>query len=665
MTPRLALVALPWSVADRPSAALASLAPFVRNECSGWVVDCHYAYMDVAVAMGMPLYFQLAEQAMQLGEVVHAGLFYPERRAAVRDRLAGVLRDELKLDLADTHHFPEAAFGSAPTYDAIGERVLAIVEAHLQATVERLAGYGLVGLTTCFGQLYANLYVARALKARDATMRVLLGGSSVSSAVGPSLLKEYGFLDYIIQGEGELPLVALIRAIEAGDPGAPPGVLSRRNVALNPGGVSLSEVLNLDALPIPDYSGYAEQADAANVVWTLPVEGSRGCWWDRGKRTGDPRNTCYFCNLNVQWKGYRQKSVARLAQEIDELSTLYANPLLFFLDNIVRLKGIEELSTLLQSHGKDYLTFYEMRAHMSPYEILCMWDMGLRWSQFGIEGLSSKYLKRVGKGTSCIQNLQAMRTCYELGIDNGANLVVNFPGSTDEEVEENRANILQYGILYQPLRVVGFEIGIGSTVEQLREAFGVTDVRNADFWKVGLPDEVYRRMVMFNKSAEFPTADWTPVREAVEIWKAAHAAAHATEYQHVMTYADGGTFLKIVDGRTGSPLNYVLRGTEREVYLHCMEIATRDELIARFTDGSEPSKAALTESLDRMTAQMLMFSENDKYLSLAPAPYPDLAARRIRAAHARELARRTTPDRDRPKPLLPPVLPPDAAVSVS
>jgi ribosomal peptide maturation radical SAM protein 1 len=616
--------------------------------------------MDVAVAMGMPLYIQLAEQAMQLGEVVHAGLFYPERRAAVRERLAQVLGDELKLDLADFHSFPEAAFGTERTYESIAERVLAIVEAHLRATVDRLADYGLVGLTTCFGQLYANLFVARELKARDPSMRVLLGGSSVSSAVGPSLLKEYGFLDYIIQGEGELPLVSLIRAIENNDPGAPPGVLSRRNVALNPGGVSLSEVMNLDELPMPDYSGYAELADAANVVWALPVEGSRGCWWDRGKQTGNPRNTCYFCNLNVQWKGYRQKSVARLAQEIDELSTTYSNPLLFFLDNIVRLKGIEELSTLLQSHGKDYLTFYEMRAHMSPYDILCIWDMGLRWSQFGIEGLSSKYLKRVGKGTSCIQNLQAMRTCYELGIDSSANLVVNFPGSTDEEVEENRANILQYGILYQPLNVVGFEIGIGSTVEQLRDAFGITNVRNADFWKVGLPEQVYERMVMFNKSAEFPTADWTPVREAVEIWKATHAAARATEYQHVMTYADGGTFLKIVDGRTGSPLSYVLRGKEREIYLQCMEITTRDELMAMFTDGTDQGKAELAASLDRLTAQMLMFSENDKYLALAPAPYPDLAARRIRAAHARSLARRAR-ERDRARPL--PIVPPDAPVA--
>lgn len=639
MTPRLALVALPWSVADRPSAALASLAPYIRAECPAWTVDCHYAYMDVAIAMGIPLYLQLADRAMTLGEVLHAGLYYPERRAAVRTRLAEALRDDMKLDPQDPVTFPEEVYGAERSHEAIAERVLAILEHHLYRTVDRLTGYGIVGLTTCFGQLYANLLVARELRARDPAVKLLLGGSSVSSAVGPSLLQEYGFLDYVIQGEGELPLAGLVHALERGDAGVPAGVLSRRNAALNRGGVALSEVPNLDELPLPDYTGYAEQAEAANVVWTLPIEGSRGCWWDRGKRTGDPHNTCYFCNLNVQWKGYRQKSAVRLAQEIDELSTRYANPLLFFLDNIVRLKGVEELASLLQSHGKDYLTFYEMRAHMSPYEVFCLWQMGLRWSQFGIEGLSSRYLKRVGKGTSTIQNLQAMRTCYELGIDNLANLIVDFPGSTADEVEDNRANILQYGILYQPLRVVAFEIGIGSTVEQLRDEFGVTNLRNADFWKAGLPDEVYQRLVMFNKSADFPKADWAPVREAVEIWKAAHDAARASDYGHVMTYADGGSFLRIVDGRTGSAVSRVLRGREREIYLQCMEITSRADLAAQFA-GAPGGEAEIDEILARLTGEALMFSENDKYLALAPAPYPDVAARRIRTAHDRGVARR-------------------------
>jgi ribosomal peptide maturation radical SAM protein 1 len=633
---RMALVALPWAVADRPSGALASLAPHARQKCPDWQIDCYYLYLEVAMEVGIPLYQQLTERAMDLGEILYAGLFYPERREAVSARLASAL-GEMGLQLADEMHFPQATYGADRTYASIAEQVLAILERHLLASVERLSSYDVVGFTTSFGQLYGNLFVSARLKERQPLVQTLLGGSSISSAVGPSILREYLCVDYIVQGEGELPLVALLRKLGAGERGGtePRGVLSRANLEQSPTGVASWEVTNMDELPLPDYGGYAELVEKIDILWTVPIEGSRGCWWDRGKRTGNPRNTCYFCNLNVQWDGYRQKSVDRLVREIDELSTRYANPLLFFLDNIIRTKGVEELSERVKAHNKDYLLFYEMRAHMSPYEILCLWEMGLRWGQFGIEALSTPYLKRIGKGTSTIQNLQAMKTCYELNINNMANLIVDFPGSTEEEVLQTRDAILQYAIMYHPLRVVSFEIGIGSTVEQLRDAFGVTNVRNADFWKVGLPDEVYERLLLFNRSGDFPHADWSPVRDAVETWGQVYQAARASPYQHVVTYADGGTFLKIVDARSGIPQLRVLQGWEREVYLACMEIIRYTDLVERLTDGSAASIARLDGLLDELTGKLLMYREDGKCLSLAPAVFPDLAARRIRNAHAR------------------------------
>ena len=41
--------------------------------------------------------------------------------------------------------------------------------------------------------------------------------------------------------------------------------------------------------------------------------------------------------------------------------------------------------------------------------------------QFGIEGLSSAFLRRIGTGTTVLQNLEVMKTCQELEIDNLAN----------------------------------------------------------------------------------------------------------------------------------------------------------------------------------------------------------------------------------------------------
>ena len=336
----------------------------------------------------------------------------------------------------------------------------------------------------------------------------------------------------------------------------------------------------------------------------------------------------------MQWDGYRQKSVPRVVREMDELSSRYSNTLLFFLDNILRTKGIEEFSQAVRRHGKDYVLFYEMRAQMSPYEILSMWEMGLRGAQFGIEGLSNAYLKRIGKGTTVIQNLQAMKTCYELNIDqNGANLVIDFPGSTDLEVEETRDAIVRYAMVYQPLRLSPFGLGLGSTVERLRDSFGVTNLRNADFWKVGLPEDVYQRLILLDRSAEFPHADWKPVRRAVGLWRRAHDAARASAYRHLLSYLDGGDYLQITDVRSRTPRIRRLDSWERGVYLSAMEIARYADLVQHHTDGSSSEVARLDALLADLTRDSLMYRQGERCLSLAPAPFPDFAARRIRAAH--------------------------------
>ena len=71
-----------------------------------------------------------------------------------------------------------------------------------------------------------------------------------------------------------------------------------------------NQMTELSDLSPPDYDDYFEllQSFSPEKTFfpTLPMEMSRGCWWHRplkdGKSTG-----CAFCNLNLQWEGYRAK----------------------------------------------------------------------------------------------------------------------------------------------------------------------------------------------------------------------------------------------------------------------------------------------------------------------------------------------------------------------
>ena len=109
------------------------------------------------------------------------------------------------------------------------DRVLGILDGHLDEVAARLAGeQDVIGLTTSFGQLFANLALASRLKRLDPRIVVVLGGSTVSSRVGVSILTVYPQVDYVIQGEGEQPLLALLEALGQGaSPRSGAGLLAR------------------------------------------------------------------------------------------------------------------------------------------------------------------------------------------------------------------------------------------------------------------------------------------------------------------------------------------------------------------------------------------------------------------------------------------------------
>jgi ribosomal peptide maturation radical SAM protein 1 len=620
---------MPWSYPDRPSAALASLAAYIRRERPRIATTCEYAYVDCAADLGFDAYRAIAEAAYNLGEPLYQPLLYPERIGPAREQFAkmAALRG-----LTPAQIRPEAT-SHEEVFDWLVERL----EAHVETVVAKLEKCTFVGFTTCFGQMFANLVVAKRLKARSPDAVIILGGSTVSGRVGPSVLAEWSFVDFIVQGEGERPLLALLDTLVDGTGDrAVPGVIGQRSGSGKP--AELTEIASMDDLPYPDFDEYADVAAAHGLEWALAIEGSRGCWWDRTKKANSPTATCYFCNLNVQWNGYREKSVERTVAELRFLSDRYGVLDLYFLDNIIRARGAGDLARSILGLGRDFRIFYELRANLSQEELLLLRQAGLREAQFGIEGLSTSFLRRIGKGTTTIQNLAAMKTCEEVGVLNIANLIANFPGATDEEVDETVRNIERYAVAYQPLAVVEFHLGVESTVEVLRERFGIRNVRNSESVRGGLPDDVFERVKLLDLAFDCDqlTAKWDRVHQAADAW----LQRYQQITQPMVMYQDAGSFLKIVDMRTERSSSGILRGTEREVYLHCCDIRTQAQLLARFPTLAPKD---LDEMLRSFVAEDLMFEENGRYLSLAMAKDAETAAARIASQAAHVPKRRALP----------------------
>lgn len=599
------LVAMPWAKRDRPSAALAALSAWLKRERPEVTVTSRSEFVRVSTRIGEDLYDDLAA-SRYLGELIYMPLVYPEKTASVRAQVCrwntrwretyfGARRQD------PTPVLPDDPFG--PAFDV----ALAALARHVESVADELAGRAdLIGLSTCTNQVFANVALARAIKRRAPKTSIVLGGSSVSTDLGAALLREFPAIDFVVHGEGERPLTLLVDALQAraASPGPDAAVLSRATLEVNgPRRAGRLEVDSLDALPLPDYDEYAALAEEHAIEWVLPVEFSRGGTSVRGP--------------------HRAKSPARTVADMVALADKHRKLTVSFSDTVAPRGGLGELATRITNSGKQFTLAVELHASVRPLELLLLREAGMTRCRVGIEGLSTLFLRRVGKGTTALQNLQAMRLCAELGLDSSSNLVLDFPGATAAEVEETRRTILDHALGFQPLNLSPFTLGMRSTVDELRDRFGVTNVRNLDLRRAGLPDEVWRRLPLVDLAFDHdgPKVDWTPVLRAASQW----TRLHADSRKPLLSYADGGGFINVTDLRFGDYRAATFTGLARLVYLECMEIRSLADLVRKLGD-----KAAILEVVDRFVDRKLMCAEDGRYLSLAVAPTVELAARRIR-----------------------------------
>ncbi len=287
------LLSMPWAPFNRPSIQLGALKGYLDRQFADLRVQSRHPSLTAAAAIGTDRYRRISENTWA-GEALYSGLLFPELRDAARR----LFRRELP-DLG------------VATYDAL----LPVLDAHLDTCLDQLpvADCQLVGFSVCFSQLSASLLAASRLKERQPEVRVVFGGSVITPELARSLPEAFPAVDECITGEGERPLARLIASLGGDTPFRASGIdAAEPQVAAPEPAPEPATIADLDTLPLPDYTDYfAELAvSQLNFIPHLPVEFSRGCWWNR----------CAFCNLNLQWQGYRHKSADRMLTEIRTLT---------------------------------------------------------------------------------------------------------------------------------------------------------------------------------------------------------------------------------------------------------------------------------------------------------------------------------------------------------
>lgn len=592
---RIALVSMPWPLFNRPSLQMGTLQSYLKRHDASLDIHTYPAYLEIAAQIGFGLYHEISKHSW-MAEAVYASLLFPEKDSSIQ----GLLTRQKKLPKWDTPF----------ELSAVKSKLINHHQNFLR--LRPWSQYNLIGFSICLNQITSSLYAIHTLKAQFPKVSVVAGGSSCSGEMGRAILANCPDIDFVVSGEGEKPLLSIVRLLkgEASKPG--PGVFYRNTEGSVVGG-GYDEINDLNSLPPPDYGDYFRYLQNISTqipfLPVLPVEFSRGCWWGK----------CRFCNLNLQWQGYRKKSTSKMIEEIKALTDRYPSIDLAFTDNALPLRPGPGLFAGLTKLSIDLDIFAELRAGPSAEALSLMRKAGLKNVQIGIEALSSSLLKKMGKGTTAIQNIETMRHCEELNIIQSGNLITMFPGSTADEVRQTMHN-LEFVRAFHPLTITPFWLGYGSPVFHAARELGLKKTGNHRNYKVLLSNDLFSRLILMHqdyrgdKSIQY--ALWKPVTEKVERWRKDYFRLRSRYPSGpLLSYRHGGKFLVIRQVESNGRVQiHRLRGPSRNIYLYCTTTRSLKDIKQKFPGHSLES---LNKFFNDLVQKRIMLKEREQYLSLA------------------------------------------------
>lgn len=604
---RILLVSAPWPLFSRPSLPLGALKAYLKKEQPSLDVEASHLYLQVAHRLGFERYHQVSQRVWR-AEAVYSALLYPEQAHQAEALYAGTMKKDDRTPIDFSRLVREVEAATNEWFDQV----------HWPAL-------DLVGFSVSFCQVTASLYLISKIKAAFPSLPIVVGGSSFSGEQSSGILKIFPQIDYLIVGEGELALTQLVRDLldpaRSEDQKALPGDLlseaapkdrQRRFVQLR----------RLDALPIPDYDDYfrmlAGFSSRDRFFATLPIESSRGCWWRRKDSYGR-FSGCAFCNLNLQWNGYRTKPVDQVVHEVEHLVRKYQVLSLAFADNALPEKQAGAIFDGMIELGLDLSIFAELRATSPPALIQKMKRAGVDTVQVGIEALSSRLLIKMNKGARAIDNLSLMKQCEAVGIANASNLMLHFPSSDADDVAQT-LHCLTFARWYRPLKTVSFWLGLDSPVYRFPKQFQIRSIFNHPRLKKLFPASVavqLRFMIQgYRGDRKRQIQLWRSVEKTVAQWRRDYERIQRrTNGRPALSYRDGGRFLIIDQHLPKQPtVKHRLTGTSARIYRFCHIPRTLDQISGRFALHSTEQIRSFLRSMEQ---KQLTFAESGSYLSLA------------------------------------------------
>lgn len=299
-------------------------------------------------------------------------------------------------------------------------------------------------------QLVPALMLAQQLKALRPDASVALGGAFIThlSDQAATLLDAFPFVDVLVPGAGEAPLLALI------DGAVPAGVFVRGGKT-----PSQAEVNRYDGTesPPPHYDAIALTRYLSPEP-VLPIRGSRGCYWGR----------CVYCSHHMGEGTYAPRKPDDAFEELQFLRREHGARTFYLSDDALSPRFLRAFSDRLLAAEPDGVTvrwFGDARPEdLDEALIAHAARAGLVMLFLGVESANARVRGLMQRG-AMDRVRRTINACHEARVLVKLNFILGFPGETQAELDETLAFIQEVRAPSDTISTCPFYLTRGSPLQ--------------------------------------------------------------------------------------------------------------------------------------------------------------------------------------------------------
>ncbi len=287
----------------------------------------------------------------------------------------------------------------------------------------------LVGISvTATSQVMPAFTLARQLKDKNEDIHITMGGSVFTKLIDNLQHNHllFNLVDTFIVFEGEHALLRLIEQLDGKrDFSKVPNLVYKDGSTIRVN--EPFHIEDINSLPAPDYDGFPlDQYLSPKRV--LPLQGSRGCYWRK----------CTFCNLHVDNLKFRLRNLDLVLEDIEKLKEKYNAEYMFFSDECMPVKQLDNLSSRLIEDGNNIKWMAGVRFDKGLTKDILnkAREAGCLKMVFGLESSNKRVLSLMDKGIETEITKDIIDNCVEAGIAIHMYVIVGFPTETREEAYE-------------------------------------------------------------------------------------------------------------------------------------------------------------------------------------------------------------------------------------